>query len=141
MAGVQEDSTKTKKRSENRSSFFLSLLQDFHFVQKMASSCQLVNHEQSKADVERNVTTDFRVVKHIAHGTFPYTVEVHTNQVAFGIEHRRTGVTTTGMVGGNESYRYRTVHFPLTIILGCMQVAKLLRYVIVVGWCHRKGQS
>jgi len=112
----------------------LFLLQNLHFIHQMFGSCQLVNHKQCIADVERDVTTDFGIVNHIAHGAFPYTVEVHTNQVAFGIEHRRTGVTATGMVGSDESYRHGTVHFPTTVILRSIEVSQALRNVVVIDF-------
>ena len=54
----------------------------------MVSVRHLVDGEEDVSDVEGNVSAYFRIEDDIAHCAFPHPVEVDSDQVAVGVDHR-----------------------------------------------------
>ena len=64
----------------------------------------LLYHEQQVPDVQWDVSAEVGVEGQIAHGAFPYSVDVDAYQFAVAIEYRTAWVTSRGVVGGEEAY-------------------------------------
>ena len=59
-----------------------------HFVKKVVGFADLVDGEEDIADVEGNVAADLRIKDDVTHCAFPNAVEIDSDEVAFGIDHR-----------------------------------------------------
>ena len=55
------------------------LVNQGHFVDEVACASDLLDCEEDITNVKRNVAADLRVEYDVAHGSFPYTVEVKTD--------------------------------------------------------------
>ena len=68
--------------------FFKILFYDRHFINQVTAVAQLVDDEENVTDIEGDVAADLRVEDYVAHGAFPYAVEVEADQVAVSIDDR-----------------------------------------------------
>ena len=64
----------------------------------------LFYYKEEVPDVQGDVAADLGVEDEVAHGSFPYAVEVDADEVAVGIQDRAAGVAAGGVVGGQEAY-------------------------------------
>ena len=56
-----------------------------HFINQPFSPCHFINNKQAVAYIQRNIAALVGVVHQIAHGTFPTSVEINSNQLSISI--------------------------------------------------------
>ena len=109
------------------------LFHDGHLVYQMFGTGKLVDDKEAVADVEADVAAVVGIEEEVAHGAFPATVEVDTDKLAIGIEHRAAGVAACGVVGGNEGHGHLATEVGIAaIVLGLIELLELGFYHIVV---------
>ena len=60
----------------------------------MVCAGEFVNGKQDITDVERDVAAIIRVEDDVAHRTFPYAVEIQTDQVAVLVDYRASRIAS-----------------------------------------------
>ena len=66
----------------------MELFHKCHLINEIAGSSNLLDGEEDIAYVKRDVAAYLWVKYDIAHGSFPYTVEVQSDKVAVCIDYR-----------------------------------------------------
>src|SRR5690554_727248 len=70
--------------------FFITFgINNLHFINQMFGVCILVDDEQNISYIYHNVSAYSRVVINVAHGSFPNTVKVQSDQVSVCVNRRR----------------------------------------------------
>lgn len=66
----------------------LSLVYELHFVEEMLRMSDVLDGEEQVADIERDVPAEIRTERDVAHRSFPYAVEIDSDEVAVRIDYR-----------------------------------------------------
>jgi hypothetical protein len=64
----------------------------------MSSLSIFFNDPKYITGINHNIATTRRVENEIAHRAFPATVEIDTNEIAFAVNNRGAGISTSGMI-------------------------------------------
>src|SRR5688572_24125137 len=95
----------------------------------MAGPGKLINDKQDIADVDHDIPADRGIIIDIAHGSFPYPVEVQADQVSISIQGGAARITTRGMIGAYKTNRHFSIASILTKIFGPVQCPEFFRNI------------
>ena len=95
---------------------FARLVNECHFFKQMVGVGDLVDDEEDVADVKGDVAADLRIEDDVAHGAFPYAVEVEADEVSVGVDHRAAGVAAGGVVLEKLGMVVELTELPMGII-------------------------
>ena len=98
-----------------------------HLPDELPGIADAVDDEQHVADVHGDVAADRRVEGNVAHRRAPRAVEVQADELAAGVQHRRSGVAARRVVRRQEADRHRAaavdLDAPASVILRRVEVA------------------
>ena len=104
---------------------------DGHLLYEVIRISYHVDDEEDVTDVQGDVAAEVGVELDVAHGAFPYAVEVDADQAALGVDDGAAGVAAGGVVGGDEADGNLAVMSPAAVVTGGHDITESLRYVVI----------